>query len=571
MTFRAVLCALCVLCGSIALPAGARVQTARGTVSDSVSGQPIAGAVVSLLDSAGMTIARFITTAQGEYRFPGFTLGRRVRVVRMGYRPRDVRLPTPPSDERIVVRMLAIPMMLEQVRVVANPRCPGRSDRAAALALLEQARAGLLNAVVAREQLPAAMTSLAYERQRGARGEILRQEVRIKSSDRVTTSFYAVRKAAEFVRDGFVEDSADTRIYYGPDVDVLLDEQFTTGYCFHLRAPRRERPNQVGLAVVPATRRSRRFDIDGTLWIDTAARTLRELEYRYLGLPLATDVVAPGGRATFWELDNGVFFIDKWNFRLPVAQYDTTRDHNNNERIRTWYSMREPGGEVAHARWPDGETYRGPLGTLNARAVGLDMKPLTGIVVRLEGTDYIASPDSLGFFAIDELLPGPYSAVVIYPEQVQLGITLPTSLQFIAARDSVIQSTMAVPDPWLYVMRGCADTVQTAKPGEGGFYNLKDGKLPGLSDTALLISVVTPDKKPVTGAHWRLSKATETSSRRITESRETDEKGQARSCLRMHEKDEVELTLWRTGEAPRTWTFTFTAGQRYWFTLPFPR
>jgi hypothetical protein len=71
-------------------------------------------------------------------------------------------------------------------------------------------------------------------------------------------------------------------MYHAPDADVLLDENFPRGYCFALAPRERDRATQVGLAFAPMQRNRRITSVDGTLWIDTAARRLVDLEYRYL-------------------------------------------------------------------------------------------------------------------------------------------------------------------------------------------------------------------------------------------------------------------------------------------------
>ena len=69
-----------------------------------------------------------------------------LRVVRIGFRPRDVALPLtrPFAVGPLDLTMVELPTLLEPVAVQANRRCPRRDDRAAAFALLEQARAGVL-------------------------------------------------------------------------------------------------------------------------------------------------------------------------------------------------------------------------------------------------------------------------------------------------------------------------------------------------------------------------------------------------------------------------------------------
>lgn len=527
----------CLAISALAIASAASAQDLRGTVVDSATRLPIPGAVVVLLDAAGTTVARNITNERGQYRVAAPLGARRMRVLRMGFRPREVPVAlTAPGAQPLDVAMVSIATMLEEVRVLAGPSCPRRSDRRAALALLEQARAGLLTSVVAREANPASMMILAFERtmDRGS-DRIERQTVTMKSSGRVTTSFHAVRSAREFVRLGFAMDSADTRLYFGPDADVLLDDAFSAGYCFHLREPNRARPNQVGLAFLAPNRRRDRVDIDGTLWIDTVARELRELEYRYVGLAPNTDAIRPSGYSSFWEMANGVVFIDRWFLRLPVAVYDTSYSQKNEMRVRQWFFARENGGEVALAEWKDGHSYQAPLGILNGRAVDANGKGVTGIVVRLAGTDYVASPDSLGFFEMTNLLPGPYVATVIHPELAPVDIIIPTAFRFVAVRDSIVQENMLVPAVSDYVRTRCSPDAFSYVP-----------------DPLLVVKVETSKGKPVNGARWQLSKDNGISWQRVIESRTTGPDGIVRHCMKLQAGEHVEIRVWPDGdEFPR--------------------
>jgi hypothetical protein len=508
-------------------------------VSDSGSRAPIAGVVVVLLDAAGGTMARGITNARGEYLLQDSLRGRRLRFTRLGFRPREI----PVSGRVHDVRLFALPTLLESVRVVANARCPHRPDRQSAFALLEQARAGLLNAVVARETHRASMTLLAFEREmHGTSDRIVQLNVRSTSGSGMATSFSAAHHAEEFVRDGFVRDSAGTHIYFGPDIDVLLDDDLTTGYCFHLREPEAGRPTQVGLAFGPATRQRDRIDIDGTLWIDTAARKLQELEYAYVGLPSATVVVRPGGRTTFWELPNGVVFIDKWNLRLPHVELDTSYTAGNQRIVRQRYVAKEPGGEVATGTWPDGQTYQGPLGVLHARVVDASGKPVTGIVIRLSGTDYVASPDSAGLLEITNLLPGPYTAVVIHPELADYGITFPT-LEFVATRNSVVEKTMVVPPPRSLARQPCFTTPARY-----------------VDDSLLVLKVTTADGQPLGHTSWELKKISGLVGVGVMESRLTDADGRARQCMFLESGDVVEARVWHDGRLERAYRKTVGRG-----------
>ena len=65
-------------------------QEVRGTVRDSVSNQPIPAAVLLLLDASGTPLGRNITNERGEFRIVLSPRTDRVRVVRIGFRPREL-------------------------------------------------------------------------------------------------------------------------------------------------------------------------------------------------------------------------------------------------------------------------------------------------------------------------------------------------------------------------------------------------------------------------------------------------------------------------------------------------
>src|SRR5262249_32912293 len=96
----------------------AHAQELRGVVRDSMSRQPIPGAVILLLDSTGATLGRNITNERGVYRValsPGMT---RVHLQRIGFRPRDAAIPRVESGVATLdMSMVMIPHLLEATRV----------------------------------------------------------------------------------------------------------------------------------------------------------------------------------------------------------------------------------------------------------------------------------------------------------------------------------------------------------------------------------------------------------------------------------------------------------------------
>ena len=454
MTYRLLVATLLLL----ATRERALAQELRGVVVDSTNRRPISGAVLVVLDSVGTTLARNITNERGLYRVELPQGARRLRALRIGYRLRELSLPLRTGDvTQVNVAMIAIPALLEPMRVSAAASCPRRSDAAAAYSLLEQARAGLLATIVAREAKPATLKLLMYERfMDGNSDRIERQRVQIDSSAARTVSFSAAGSASEFIEQGFQRDSADTRIFLGPDAEVLLDDGFLLGYCLRIQDPDRNRPNQVGLGFSAAERKTGRVDIDGALWIDTVARALRDFDFEFVGVERMRGAPTPSGRIWFREMPNGVVLIDRWFFTLVGAKPDTMYGRNGRSSIRYLYFARQSGGEVARAIWPDGLAWRGALGTVQLHVVDEKGNPASGLIVRLGDSDYIASPDARGDLEIPDVLPGPYPAIVIDSSLASAGVALGTSLKVFAIRDSVIKATLVAPPPTAFQRKACS-------------------------------------------------------------------------------------------------------------------
>ena len=169
----------------------------RGVVRDGPTRAPLSGAVVTVLDRAGATTARTITDAEGRFNVGLAPTAASLRVVRIGFRPNEVALPSVTSSPFEIV-MERIPPMLNAVHVTDNELCPGSSDRGTAFQVWEQARAGLLATVVARELKPANARTLTYESHLGAE--------RRARADTDEARYYRAN-------DATVRRSADSRLF----------------------------------------------------------------------------------------------------------------------------------------------------------------------------------------------------------------------------------------------------------------------------------------------------------------------------------------------------------------------
>src|SRR6476646_9070259 len=166
--------------------AGAQQQTltVRGAVRDSASGAPVAGALLVFRDGGGTQVARAIARDNGQFSAVVASSARRAQVVRIGFRPRDVALPAAANGVATLdVNMARLATMLEPILSTASSRCRAGPDAAMTSALLDQARAGLLATVVAREANPATVTRLVFDRQIEGNGDsVVRQKVRVSTN-----------------------------------------------------------------------------------------------------------------------------------------------------------------------------------------------------------------------------------------------------------------------------------------------------------------------------------------------------------------------------------------------------
>jgi hypothetical protein len=459
-------------------------QILRGSVRDSASRAPIPGAVIVLLDSGGASLGRNITNERGDYTIALHPAMRRIQVLRIGFRPRTLRIPEAVDGiARLDVLTSVIPRLLESVSVIDQPNCPRRDGRTQAFALWEQARTALLAVVVAREANPANVTRLHAIRRIDPSGRApTSQTVRIDSAS-TSRPFVASRKAEEFVQRGFSYDSGGATWYNGPDADTMLDDAFVRGYCFHVATPDTTRPKQVGLAFAPADRKRGRIDIEGTVWIDSTSLSLTDIVFRYLGMPTFVQAANPGGRVSFRSMDNGTALVDRWAIRSGGFVRTSSGRMTARQLVNAALEIQESIGEVASARWADGLAWKASLGTMRGQ---LD-SARAGIPIRLIDTDYRAVTDSAGRFEITQLLPGPYRIGLIDPAFAEIDLIVMTHHRFIAARDSVSEVAVVAPTPWEYIASVCAEEANGAN-----------------IESALVLRVEMPDGGPANNAKFEV-------------------------------------------------------------------
>ena len=407
-------------CGAIA---DAQSPILRGVVRDSASREPISGAVIMLLDSAGQPSSSTIAGADGRFRIARSAVATRIRARRIGFRPREIPITGGAVGDtaELEIAMGRIPQLLASVQVTGSSHCPGSANSGEAAQLWAQARDGLLASIVARDAKPASVQTLTFDRAYAPRGGlVLRHRHRIQSG-RATRPILATASAAVFAERGYVQVDGGDRVYHAPDADVLLDESFTATHCFRLVPGSGVRADQIGLAFAPARKRMGIVDVEGVLWLDRAKPALRTLEFRYTELDGLSMAARAGGSVEFDTMENGVVIITRWSLRMPLraararssdppAPWNTRRETSDIALAE----IGESGGMVIASTWPDGVKWTQPLTALTGTVIEqVSRKPMANALVTFDGAWDTVTTDTAGRFVVTTVLAGRYDVVAL--------------------------------------------------------------------------------------------------------------------------------------------------------------
>lgn len=454
----------------------AHAQVVRGVVVDSVTGRPVPGVVVVLVDGGGKRVVAVIAGDDGRYAVRTTSPGQYgLRAERIGFRaaaPRPVALR---AGETVEVRLVTnpLPVTLTSVRVTGRTACVARAEGGEDVsAVWEEARKALLATdVTQRDELFTVKVS-RFERTLEPRtSKVLTYET--KQSTGATKSPFVAIPAARLSADGFVRQNASETIYYGPDASVLLSDEFLNDHCFRLRSGRDGRSALIGLDFEPVRGRDKP-DIAGTLWIDRQSSELRDIEYSYTLLPnLPANVRSAdfGGRVEFHRMPTGAWIVERWMIRMPVVVERGLSLPTSGavmpgvdrpaERLRL-AAVREEGGEVLESI---ARSVRRELAVDqgSVRGVVFDstrMVPLASARVFLDGTQFSARTGADGAFVLENVPPGTYALSVVHGRFDSLGVRPPSQpVTLVAGETPAVH--LASPSAATLIARDC-------KPAERG-------------------------------------------------------------------------------------------------------
>ena len=392
----------------VSLAVGARLAAAQqisGTLKRSIDSLPIAGALVVLSDTSGRDVARTVSTERGTFGFAMPQGGAfRLRVLRIGRRPYGPHLVSVPASGPVAVALFVpdVPIELPTMTIAADRRGCGMPRENTVLGILiSEARKALALSDATLADRRFLFVVETWRR---------RQTPNLRTIDSVPTVSmdrgWPIRSAPpENLRDiGFVrydpDDSGAT--YFGPDAGVLFADWFLDAHCLELApAPA---PGLLALDFRPARPRGK-VGIAGRFVFDSSSLALRELNWRWVGLPSWVPDEGPGGFLRFQQLASGGWLPVAWSLRAPVEDIGV----RSGPRLREYIEF---GGRVVRqadsadaallslaARRPATSVLEGIVADTSGRAIADALVAARPLGARLV-------TDSSGRFRFDPVPPG---------------------------------------------------------------------------------------------------------------------------------------------------------------------
>lgn len=274
----------------------------------------LSGALVALVDSAGVVRSEGLSNARGAVTLRAAPGAYRLRVRRVGFRPWYYDNVTLPRTGILNVPVVSDRVVLNTMVVSAKAECGTVGSDAATLAeIWEEIAKALRASQITAADRSAIETASVYVREIDSRGVLIKADTAHRGAGR-GRPFGSVDPLS-LLKDGYVRgNEAKGWEYFGPDEAVLLSRGFAETHCFRIVRDGR-RGGEIGLAFEPAA--SRKLpDINGILWLDENTSELKEMTFTYVN----ADIVSrfkPSGFTRFQRMPSGAWIVSEWRLRMP--------------------------------------------------------------------------------------------------------------------------------------------------------------------------------------------------------------------------------------------------------------
>jgi hypothetical protein len=414
----------------------AGAQIIRGVVTESVSGLPLAGVLVSSASVPDSLrpggIRNTLTNERGEYALRLSSGGRYIiSAKRIGVARHNTSVLTLQQGEARRVDLVLEPFQhqLPVVMVVDVHMCVRRSEeRQQITALWDEVRTALLATGVSRQERLLTGWLSKYQR------TLEPKSLRILDDRRTVAEGFFDRPMKSISADSlqkvgyWYKEDEETMVFHGPDEEVLLSPAFRAGHCFELLTGRDATKGFVGLAFQPR-RPNLKGGIEGTLWLDAGTFELRFIEFRYdiMTIPPNPHI---GGQVHYVRLPSGAWLVRRWFLRMPQFPGQVS------SMPTVWRLIEEGGGLYT----PGLRSWETPGRITGVVTDSTGRHPLRETVVALSGTPFSVQVDSSGRFRFDSIAPGAYTLLASHPAYADFGqladeepLTVETGTEFRAS------------------------------------------------------------------------------------------------------------------------------------------
>lgn len=440
------LCRSCLTLVALAMvSAQATAQGVTGVVSDQETRLPLAGALITIRDSVQRVAGRVLSDSSGRFAVRVLPGRYQLEVEHIGYRKTTRPVASPNTGFTTVdFQVEPAPIALDQIQVDARSHCRQASDPQTARLWYFAKTALGSSAVTTGARMLRVRT---YTRDRDLSLRVVGDERMEFATMRGLRAFRAA-SVDSLLTHGFVQRRPQGDYFYGPDVEVLLSDQFVDVHCFRVtRNP--SRTGLVGLEFWPGERGPAR-GIRGAMWLAEETGVLQFVEYSYTGLAADVDPRLAGGRVDFFPADAG-WLVRSWYIRMPrYAEVSTAG------RLRsTMVGARETGAEILSydALTGDSSIANGSISGMVFDSVRRE--PLAHATVYLSGTSYSTQTSTAGEFLFDAVPAGDYYVSFDHPVLAELPLFV-TLVPVHVAADQTAHAELAVPSESGLLQQMCA-------------------------------------------------------------------------------------------------------------------
>ncbi len=417
-------CTVAFLAG-LSIPSAVSAQVVQGRLLDASDGTSLGTAMITLVDRDDREVGRVLTRsnsglfqlnapAPGEYR---------LRAERIGYATSHSDFFSLAVGDTLAldIRARVEAISLRGIEAVADRQCRVRPGEGLAVSRVwEEARKALEAAAWTQERGLYRYYVLRIKRR------LDRSERRVESEDRTYEQGfgeapYVSLPADSLLTVGFARYSPDESVFWAPDAEVLLSDDFLDTHCFQIRQGGDAIAGVVGLGFEPVPDRPV-TEISGTIWLDQSTSQLRWLEFQYENLDAPRSLVeaAPGGRGDFHALPNGTWIVSSWSLRMFRARVDV--DTAADPAAATLDGITIEHGNVLQVQGDEGVVFEGdPGGRIAGTVFDSSGVGLPGAHVFIEGSGAEVVTDAEGRFELAHLGPRTYTLHFTHPHLQQFG------------------------------------------------------------------------------------------------------------------------------------------------------